>query len=80
MIHNTVPAVVLRPDVANAITVEVAKRLSVTPQGLYVNTIQDTFSSGPYLRSSSSVPIGPFTTTFLDNKVVGVTLSNTGNK
>lgn len=79
-LNNTVPRIVLRSDVANAITIEVAKRLAVTPEGIYVTTKQDTFSSGPYLRSSSSTAIGPFTTTFLDNRVVGVTLSNTGNK
>ena len=80
MIHNTVPAVVLRSDVANAITVEVAKRLAVTGEGIYVTPSAGGIQASAYHMTSTSNPIGPFTTTFLDTRVVGVTLSTTGNK
>ena len=80
VLNNTVPRIISRPEVANAITIAVAKSLAVTPQGLYVTPNNSGISASFYHPTSSSAAIGPFTTTFLDNRVVGVTLSNTGNK
>lgn len=71
-LNNTVPRIVLRSDVANTITIEVAKRLSVTPEGNYVSAIHNTSLSSPYLMTSGSAAIGPFKN--------GYVSGNTGTK
>ena len=70
--NNNVPRIVLRSDVANALTIEVAKRLSVTPEGLYVSARYDAYSSSPYLTTANSTPVGPFKN--------GYVSGSTGNK
>lgn len=72
LLNNNVPRITLRADVANAITIEVAKRLSVTPEGIYVSASYDTYSSSPYVRTSNSTPVGPFKN--------GYVSGTTGNK
>jgi hypothetical protein len=72
VLNNTVPRILSRPEVANAITVEVAKRLSVTPQGNYVTPNSSGISASYYHPTSSSAPIGPFKN--------GYVSGTTGNK